>query len=147
MPCTTDAQKGAGVNPIMWMGIAGIIGTAVSPWIAERLRSKNARKDQLMKLRIAIYAELLKGTAHLAAQAHAGAPNPATELEEIGTDELHGLLSQAKVVAGPDVLRHLEELSQQIDSLNRSADLADAAGNIASAHAKVQDAIRGEMMR
>ena len=135
------------MNPIMWMGIAGIIGTAVSPWIAERLRSKNARKDQLMKLRLAIYAELLRATARLAAQAHAGPPNPAAEEEEIGTEELDGLLSQAKVVAGPDVLRQLEELSQHTESFNRGTDLADMAGNVAATHGKVQDAIRSEMMR
>lgn len=135
------------MNPIMWMGIAGIIGTAVSPWIAERLRSKNARKDQLMKLRLAIYAELLGATARLAAQAHAGAPNPAAETETIGIEELDGLLSQAKVVAGPDVLRQLEELSQHTESFNRGTDLAAMAGSIAATRGKVQDAIRSEMMR
>lgn len=135
------------MNPIMWMGIAGIIGTAVSPWISERLRSRNARKDQLMKLRLAIYADLLGATARLEAQAHAGAPKPAAETEDIGTEELDGLLSQAKVVAGPDVLRQLEALSQHTESFNRSAGLAAMAGSIAATRSKVQDAIRSEMMR
>ena len=165
------------MNAIMWMGVAGIVGTAVSPWVTERLRSKNARRDQLVKLRLAIYAELLRATAALAATATTRAPHPAGDQEGIGGYELDCLVSQAQVVAGKDVYQQLDELSHLTDSFNQHLvragsrpvfphrqhlhdgavhdplrlqhrrTLTDIAGSIAVAHGKIQDAIRHEMNR
>lgn len=78
----------------MWMGVAGIVGTALLPWITERLRSKTARRDQLVKLRLAIYADLLRATARLAATATTSAASHPNDADEIAGDEFDSLLSQ-----------------------------------------------------
>jgi hypothetical protein len=165
------------VNAIMWMGVAGIVGTALSPWITERLRSKNARRDQLVKLRLAIYADLLRATARLATTATASATSHPNDAEMIGGDDFDSLLSQAQVVASDDVYRRLNELSQLTETFNQHLvkaesrpvfphrqhlhdgavndplrlqhrrALADIAGGVAVAHGRVQDAIRHEMNR
>ncbi|UNN01233.1 hypothetical protein [Rhodococcus opacus] len=165
------------MNAIMWMGVAGIVGTALSPWITERLRSKTARRDQLVKLRLAIYADLLRATARLTATATTSAASHPNDADEIGGDEFDSLLSQARVVASDDVYRRLNELSLLTGTFNRHLvkteprpvfphrqqlhdgavndplrlqhrrTLTDIAGGIAVAHGKVQDAIRYEMNR
>ncbi len=165
------------MNAIMWMGVAGIVGTALLPWITERLRSKTARRDQLVKLRLAIYADLLRATARLAATATTSAASHPNDADEIAGDEFDSLLSQARVVASDDVYRRLNELSQLTGTFNRHLmkteprpvfpppatparwrserpvalqhrrTLTDIAGGIAVAHGKVQDAIRHGMNR
>ncbi|AII03341.1 hypothetical protein C8E05_7169 [Rhodococcus wratislaviensis] len=165
------------MNAVMWMGVAGIVGTAVSPWITERLRSRNARRDQLVKLRLAIYADLLRMTARLAATATTSAASHPNDAGQIGGDGFDSLLGQAQVVASDDVYRRLNELSQLTETFNRHLvtaeqrpvfphrqhlhdgalndplrlqhrrTLTDIAGGIAVAHGRVQDAIRHEMNR
>lgn len=165
------------MNAIMWMGVAGIVGTALSPWITEHMRSKNARRDQLVKLRLAIYADVLQATARIAATATTSAASHPHDADEIGSDDFDSLLSQARVVASDDVYRRLNELSQLTGTFNQHLvkteprpvfphrqhlhdgavndplrlqhrrTLTDIAGAIAVAHGKVQDAIRHELNR
>nr|EJJ01441.1 hypothetical protein JVH1_1027 [Rhodococcus sp. JVH1] len=165
------------MNAIMWMGVAGIVGTALSSWITERLRSKTARRDQLVKLLLAIYADLLRATARLATTATTSAASHPNDAGQIGGDEFDSLLGQARVVASEDVYRRLTELSQLREMFNQHLveaeprpvfphrqhlhdgavngplrlqhrkTLTDIAGGIAVAHGRVQDAIRHKMNR
>ena len=155
-----------------WVAVAGIIGTAVSPWVVERLRAKNARREQLTSMRLVIYADLLRVTARLAANATMWATYPAANLEEVDSDELDSLVSRAQVVSSKDVYQRFNELAQQIKafqlfrvmsvlphlhkmdvdavddqlSIQYRGRLGELVGIINATQGRIQDAIRNEML-
>lgn len=106
-----------------WVGIAGIagtlLGTVLGPSISEKMRRKSTRMEQVQQQRLALYGDLLRVTARLVGNAQTRAALPLAELPEPSDDELDRLISQAQVLAGKKVEKHLADLSRLVSKINR----------------------------
>lgn len=106
-----------------WVGIAGIagtlLGTVLGPSITEKMRRKSTRMEQVQQQRLALYGDLLRVTAQLVDNARERAAIPLADLPEPADDELDRLISQARVLAGDEVEKHLKDLSALIHKIHQ----------------------------
>ena len=164
------------MDPTVWVAIAGIggtlIGTVTSPLLAERMRRKSVRTEQLTGQQLEVYADLLNATSLLADNARDYSTMPLADLEEPDDDELNRLVSRARVVASKGVYRLLNKMQSQQAEFNRQLllvarpyhdrlrregkvddsqamalrmSLADVAGQIVESHKQIEATIRKEM--
>jgi hypothetical protein len=101
-------------------GIAGtLLGTLLSPVVAERMRRSGARQEQLRAARMELYAELLEVTARLADNAMTWAALPRAELQETEDARLDRILARVRTLASKDVRNHMAEISTVMHDFNR----------------------------
>lgn len=107
-----------------WVGLAGIagtlLGTVSGPSITERMRRKSTRMEQVQEQRLAIYGDLLRVMARLVDNAQTRAAIPLADLPEPTDDELDRLISQARVLSGDKVEKHLDEVSRLLHKIHRT---------------------------
>lgn len=95
------------MNTTAWVAIAGIAGTLLgallAPVLAESMRRKSKRAEQLRAERLTVYADLLRVTARMCDNAMHWSENLDTDPQETDSDDLDRVFSQARVVASKKV--------------------------------------------
>lgn len=112
------------MNTTAWVAIAGIAGTLLAPILAEWMRRKSTRAEQLRAERLKVYADLLRVTARVADNAMNWSAMPLADLKETDDEELDQVLSQARVVASKKVYERFNELRRLASEFNRQLFLA-----------------------
>lgn len=126
-----------------WVGIAGIAGTllgsVLGPSITEKMRRRSTRMEQVQQQRLALYGDLLRVMARLVDNAQTRTAIPLADLPEPEGEELDRLISQARVLAGDDVEKHLTEMSRLIHKIHRMLVM-----DVAPYHQKLRDEGKGD---
>jgi hypothetical protein len=139
----TPRDERVHVDATAWVGIAGIggtlLGTVLGPSITEKMRRKSTRMEQVQQQRLALYGDLLRVTARLVDNAQTRAALPLADLPEPADDELDRLISQARVLAGEEVEKHLADLSRLISKIHRMLVM-----DVVPYHQKLRDEGKGD---
>jgi hypothetical protein len=101
------------VDETAWVAIAGILGTLLSPMVGERMRRRSELQMRLHDERVSTYGELLAAVSRLTENAVTRASLPlADNLSEPDDDAFRRLVGRVTVVAGKDVRRKIDQLSE-----------------------------------
>ena len=101
-------------------GIGGtLLGTLLSPVLAEKMRRSGARQEQLRAARLELYAELLEVTARLADNAMTWSALPRADLKETQNARLDRIIARVRTLGSDEVRNHVAELSRTAQEFNR----------------------------
>jgi hypothetical protein len=156
-----NRTKGTNVDATAWVGIAGIAGTLagtmLSPLVGERVRSRAARREQIMTHRQVTYADVLRVSAKVQDRVNRvlnfeiSGPVDKTDVEElervlaqirvIGTDRVYASFTALAARAG-EFYESRRGMPQSAPDMPRLGQLAD---RLREAYTDLESAVRLEM--
>jgi hypothetical protein len=92
---------------VVVVGLAGIGGTLLAPWVAGRVQ----RRASVHAERIAVYSELMDVAGRLADNAQSWAALPLSDRPEPSDEQVRTLYARVRVVGSDAVLRAAKEVS------------------------------------
>lgn len=123
-----------------WVAIAGILGTLLAPIVGERMRHKSERQMRLHDERVSTYGELLAAVSRLVENAVTRATFPlADDLSETDVEAFRRLVGRVSVVAGEDVRREIDRLTESFARHYTALYPAQAHHRYLEREAKVDD--------